>query len=166
MAVPVPRLALAAALLAACGSSRPADSTPAGSDQPADAGVSLGRPSEPPGDGGVPDLPAKVVPSSVLEGVRTGGNREVPPDDADLKAMDAAGKGVAAAVKLCVKASGAVTRVQLIKSSGYATWDEKILREMKSWTYGPITVDGNPADVCAPITFTYRPSASPPPAAP
>lgn len=165
--MPALRLALAAALLAACGSSRPADSTAsAPRDQPPDAGVSLGRPSEPAGDGGVPDLPAKVVPMSFLEEHRTGGTREILPDDPDRKAIDGAGKGVAAVVKLCVKASGAIARIQLIKSSGHPSWDEKIVRDMKSWAFGPITVDGNPADVCAPVTFAYHPSATPPPAPP
>ena len=162
-------LAGAAALLPACGSRRPTDTdqTTEPLGEPADAGVSIGRPSD--GDAGPPELPSRTVPFAVLDKLRTGGTREIAPDDADRAALTAAGKNVVAVVKLCVKSTGAVSKVQLIKSSGTSSYDDKILREMKAWTFGPITVDGQPADACSPVTFVFRPSSSPPavpPAAP
>jgi TonB family protein len=165
--VPTPRhLLAAAALLAACGSSRPADSTASNAEprtEPADAGVSLGRPSEPGDDAGTPELPPRAVPYSLVEPQRTGGTRDIAPDEPEQAVMAKAGKHVVAVVKLCVAASGAVGRIQLIKSSGYPAYDDKILREMKSWTFGPIAIEGQPADVCTPVTFSYKPSAAPPP---
>jgi TonB family protein len=152
----------AASLLPACGSRRPTDSdqTTEPLGEPADAGVSIGRPSS--GDAGAPELPARTVPFAVLDKLRTGGTREVAPDDADRSTLTAAGKNAVAVVKLCVKSTGAISKLQLIKSSGTPSYDDKILREMKNWTFGPITVDGQPADACSPVTFAFRPSSSPP----
>jgi TonB family protein len=153
----------AATLLPACGSRRPTDtdqtSEPLG--EPADAGVSIGRPSS--GDAGPPELPPRTVPFALLEKARTGGTRDIAPDDTDHAALTAAGKNAVAMVKLCVKSSGAISKLQLIKSSGTPSYDAKILRAMKTWTFGPITVDGQPADACAPVPFTVRPSSPPAP---
>jgi TonB family protein len=161
-----PRLALAALMSAACGSSRPADSASAADrEQPADAGVSLGRPSEP-RDGGVPDLPPTVVRNDVLERRRLSGNTHTEPD-ADDRALLADGKkAFGVTVKFCVDSSGKVSSTKILKSSGSPRFDEKLLREIRSWTYSPIVSEGEPVDVCTVRTFLYRPPATPPPAAP
>jgi TonB family protein len=157
------RLAVAATLLlAACGSSRPADSTadsttPLG--EPADAGVSIGRPSG--GDAGVPDLPAKVVRHDQLEAQRLTGNASITPDAGD----QAAAKNLSVAIKYCVDPGGKVSRVKFLRRSESPTYDAKIEREVKNWTFRPFVVEGQPADVCTVMTFLWKPSA-PAPAAP
>jgi TonB family protein len=164
MAVPALRLALAAALVTACGSRRPADSTSAADrEQPADAGVSLGRPSQPAGKGG-PELPPTVIRSSVLETHRLTGVPQIEPDAEDRTPPEGQ-KSVVAAVKICVDTAGKVSAVKFLKSSGRPNYDAKIEREAKSWTFRPIMGEEQPIDVCTVMTFVYRPgtpSASPP----
>jgi len=168
MAVPVLRLALAAALLAACGSSRPADSTPADSDQTADAGVSLGRPSEPAGEGG-PELPPTVVKNDVLEAQRISGNRLIPPDADDQPSLATGQRKGAVAAKYCIDGTGHVSTVKLLKNSASSRFADKVVREIKTWTFRPIVAEGEPVSVCTIMLFLYVPSApattAPPPAA-
>ena len=163
--MPAIRIALAAALLAACGSSRPADSAASQPQtEPADAGVSLGRPSQPGNDGGPPGLPPTVVKGSVLEAQRLTGNANIEPDLTDRAQLE--GKKVMVAVKLCVDGAGKVFSVTLLKSSGVPNYDQKVLREMKSWTYRPIVSEGQPVDVCAPVTLLMTPGQPAAPPAP
>jgi len=157
------RLAFVAALLAACGSNRPASDTATAEvkGEPADAGVSIGRPSS--GDAG-PELPPTVVKGTVLESHRLTGNPQIEPDPDD-RTPPAGQKSVVAAAKICVDASGKVSTVKLLKSSGRPNYDAKIEREVKSWTFRPVMGDGQPVDVCTVMTFIYRPT-TPPPAVP
>lgn len=152
------RLAVAAALLAACGSSRPSDSSTSTTEplgEPADAGVSIGRPSS--GDAGTPELPPTVVKSTVLETHRLTGNPTIEPDPADKAAIALGKKPALVAVKLCVDTAGHVASVKLLRSSGLPAYDAKVEREMKSWTFRPVMGEGQPADVCTVMTFIYRP---------
>lgn len=161
--MPTPRLLralAAAALLAACGSSRPTDSTASNAEprtEPADAGVSLGRPSEP-GDAGTPELPPTVVKSEVLEAHRLTGDRAIPPDPADQAALS----GKTTAIKVCVDAAGKVSAVKFLRSSGRPGYDDKIERTVRTWTFRPIVVENQPVEVCAVMVFAFRPSPPPP----
>jgi len=163
MAVRAQRLALAALMSAACGSSHPAPTAGADREQPADAGVSLGRPSEPASKGG-PELPPTVIKASVLETHRLTGVPEIEPDPDD-RTPPAGQKTVGAAVKICVDTAGKVSAVKILKSSGRPSYDAKIEREVKAWTFRPVMGEGQPVDVCTVMTFLYRPS-SPAPATP
>ncbi len=154
------RLATVAALLAACGSSRPAADTATADvkGEPADAGVSIGRPSS--GDAG-PELPPTVVKSAVLESHRLTGNPQIEPEADDRAAISQSGKPVLVAVKLCVDTTGHVASVKLLKSSGRPGYDAKIEREAKSWTFRPVMGEGQPVDVCTVMTAIYRPPSAP-----
>ena len=161
---------LVAALLLACGSKPRADSGSATTttrepDTIADAGpVPLGRRADPGDDAGAgpPELPPKVVPNSVLEPQRASGSLAIEPDAPERAVIAKSGKSVVTVVKLCVKSSGAVAKIRLLKSSSYPAYDQKILNAMKDWTYRPIAVDGQPVDVCTAVTFEYPPAPSAP----
>ena len=158
-------IALAAALLAACGSSRPADSSGSTTEplgEPTDAGVPLGRPSQP-GDAGAPELPPTVVRSSVLEAQRLTGNPRIEPDAGSRPPIGSGKDTVTAAVKLCVDGTGKVSAAKLLRSSGLPRYDDKILREVKTWTYRPVLADGQAAEVCTSVVFIYRFPAPVPP---
>lgn len=156
------RLATVAALLAACGSNRPAADTATADvkGEPADAGVSIGRPSS--GDAG-PELPPTVVKGALLETHRLTGTPTIEPDPDD-RTPPAGQKSLVAATKICVDTAGKVSTVKLLKSSGRPSYDAKIERAVKSWTFRPVMGDGQPVDVCTVMTFTYRPTSPPPPA--
>lgn len=161
--MPAIRIALAAALLAACGSSRPADSSAAADerDQPADAGVSLGRPSQPGDDAGAPELPPTVVKSSVLESQRLTGNRLIAPDPDDQPSLATGQRKGSVAVKFCVDGSGHVSTVKVLKNSASSRYADKVVREIKTWTFRPVVVEGQTVDVCTIMVLLYAPLATP-----
>lgn len=71
--------------------------------------------------------------------------------------MTKSGKPAIAVVKLCLDFEGAVDSVRLIKSSGYADYDKRIVEGVRTWRYRPYTVDGRRAKACSAITFIYKP---------
>ena len=158
-------IALAAALLAACGSSRPTDSSGSTTEplgEPTDAGVPLGRPSQP-GDAGAPELPPTVVRSSVLEAQRLTGDPHIEPDPDERSALAPGKTAGSVAVKYCVDGTGKVSAVRILKSSGLPRYDQRIRRVIETWTYRPVVVEGQPAEVCTVTTFIYRAPPAPPP---
>lgn len=58
--------------------------------------------------------------------------------------------------RISVDATGAVTSVTAVKSTGYAAYDDKIVSEMRSWVFSPYLIDGKPRSVYTAITFVYR----------
>jgi TonB family protein len=86
--------------------------------------------------------------------------------DGDDRTPPAGQKSMVAAVKICVDTAGKVSTVKVLKSSGRPSYDAKIEREVKTWTFRPVMGEQQPVDVCTVMTFLYRPSASPPAAAP
>ncbi len=98
-----------------------------------------------------------VVAPTVLESNRISGQKIIPPDDETKVEMAQAGKTkLVAAYKLCIDTAGAVTVLQMLKPSGFPTYDAKLQREMRLWRYTPFTVDGVAKPVCTSVTFIYQ----------
>jgi TonB family protein len=105
------------------------------------------------------------VPPNVLEALRISSTKLIVPADDDKRAFAKSKREkMVASVKLCVDTSGNVSGLQLLKSSGFARYDAKLLREMAAWRYSPFMAQGNAAPVCTAVTFIYTQSAPPPPA--
>ena len=51
---------------------------------------------------------------------------------------------------------GAVNTLNVLKSSGFPAYDQKITREMRNWRYRPYMINGKPAPVCTAVTFIYQ----------
>lgn len=163
------RFPLALILLAACGSPQPAPAETAETgDAPPDAGHEAwpGRPArnervtcpeEPAADAEPDELPPKVVPGATIEAQRLSGNPSIEPDEADRAALAKSRKSALVAVKLCVDTAGRVASVRFLQCSGVSGYEDKIRREMKTWTYRPILVEGQAVDVCTVMTFIHRP---------
>jgi periplasmic protein TonB len=105
-----------------------------------------------------PKPPASVnVVSKDLEARRTSGNAAIGPDNdtaqqiARLDSREVRGK-----VKLCLSSEGRVTSTQLMQSTTFSAYDEKLEREIRSWRYLPYTVNGVATPVCTMVTFVYR----------
>jgi hypothetical protein len=112
-----------------------------------------------PGAGyGAPPPPPQNVPPSLLEGLRTSGSITIEPDDVTKTEIVRSGKTkIIGAFKMCLDASGSVSYVAQLKTTGFAAYDSKILREMKTWTYRPFTVNGKSTPACTAVTFIYTP---------
>ncbi|HEU0037563.1 MAG TPA: protein kinase [Kofleriaceae bacterium] len=98
--------------------------------------------------------PQTVAPS-VLEANRLAGSAHIAADNATRQAVTHMGtKRIVGRFKVCVAQSGAVTAT-MTASSGVAEYDAKVLAEMKGWRFKPIAINGEPANVCAPVAIAY-----------
>ncbi|HEY5928150.1 MAG TPA: energy transducer TonB [Kofleriaceae bacterium] len=101
-------------------------------------------------------LTPQNVPTRLLEGIRIAGDKIIVPDDATKVAITQSGKAkVVASLKLCIDATGVVTHVTVLKSSGFPDYDAKLKREMQLWKYKPYLVNRRPVPVCTAVTFIY-----------
>ncbi len=55
-----------------------------------------------------------------------------------------------------IQANGAVTRIRLIKSSGFPLLDRAALRAVKRAKFIPATIDNRPVTSCRRISFVFR----------
>ncbi|WP_428267738.1 TonB family protein [Haliangium sp.] len=107
-----------------------------------------------------PALPARteprVVKPTVVEGQRVAGNARIAPDQEVKLQMARDGRErIQAVVKMCLDRSGEVSSTQIVRSSGFADYDAKLRREMRSWVYRPYLAGGEPVPVCTTVTFIY-----------
>jgi TonB family protein len=85
------------------------------------------------------------------------GEKNIIPDDVTKTEIQRSGKTqLMVPVKLCLDRSGNISSVKILKSSGFAAYDQKLIREINKWRYRPFMVNGAPSPVCSAITFIYR----------
>lgn len=116
-------------------------------------GGTLGAEPPPP----PPIAEPKIVPQVALEAQRVSGDKDIqPPNDVGIK-ISRAGKRVTGVVKMCLNGSGNVNSLNMLKKTGYPTYDAKLKSKMRQWKYRPFKVNGKPVPVCASVTFIYIP---------
>ncbi len=117
-------------------------------------GIDTGAPPPPPPP---PPQPPQVVNQQQLEQKRVAGEKQIiPDDDVKLQISRAGASRVVATVKICINEGGAVEGLTVVKSSGYPSYDRKILAKMRQWRYSPYQVNGKAVAVCSPVTFIYN----------
>lgn len=100
--------------------------------------------------------PPKIVSPTVLEPLRLAGSKLIVPDDKTKAAIQASGHDkVIASLKVCLDATGAVNVVRLLRSSGFAAYDQLLDREIHGWKYKPYVDHGGAIPVCTAVTFIY-----------
>jgi TonB family protein len=155
-------LASAASLLLACGSAAKSPSGGAeghpGVDEAGTPDASAPGEAGPTGSAEPPELPPKVVPLATLEALRTGGTRQIDPDEPEQAAIAKLGHKVVVVHKLCIDTTGKIDQLRLLKSSGYPAYDQKVKRELEAWAFQPYKFQGEPTAACTAVTLVYRPS--------
>jgi ferric-dicitrate binding protein FerR (iron transport regulator) len=107
-------------------------------------------------DGDPDEVPTRNIAPNALEPLRIKGNKTIMPDSFVQRSIQNTGDNrLIAVVKLCIDTTGKVSRLTLLKTSGYPAYDDKILAEMKGWGYRPYVADGKPVTVCTAVTFIY-----------
>ena len=102
-----------------------------------------------------PNAPPSVAPN-VLNAYRISGETQIIPDAKTQKAMQKAKKRkLVAAVKLCIKTSGDLASVDLLKSSGFPDYDKLIVSTVAMWKYKPYMVNGVATAACTAVMFIY-----------
>jgi len=101
--------------------------------------------------------PAQVmVPPTVLRGLRVSGETQIQPSDVLKTQIEREGKtALSAMFKVCVDASGTVSSVSQLRSTGYASYDDQLVAGIRAWRYRPYTANGVAIPVCGVVTFNY-----------
>lgn len=99
----------------------------------------------------------QAVPQVALEQQRLSGEKNIKPDDTTKLSIKRDGKTrVLTTVKMCLSAGGVVSKLQMLKSSGYPAYDSQIKSTMRGWKYRPFMVNGRAVPVCTSVTFIYN----------
>ncbi len=111
--------------------------------------------AQPPKDPPKDDAPV-FVPPNVLTMMRTSGTTQVHPPDVVKNQMLRDGKDRSVAVlKICVSETGDVTSVNVLNSTRYPAFDERLIGAVHNWTYKPYAAKGRNVKVCGTVTFIY-----------
>ena len=86
-----------------------------------------------------------------LEALRLHGDKAIAPDDKS----GLSGKKLVGSFKLCLDETGQYESGVVLRSTGIANYDAKIVREMMTWAYQPFLIAGVAAPVCSAVTFIY-----------
>ena len=116
----------------------------------------MGAPPPPPPPPPPPAPPQNVAPAA-LEAQRIAGEKMIEPDDVTKTEIQRSGKDrVIASFKLCLTIEGSINSVNMLKSSSFPAYDNKILSTIRgTWRYKPFNVNGKPVPVCTAVTFIY-----------
>ena len=91
-----------------------------------------------------------------LETSRLSGHKNIVPDnDTKLAIARADNPKLVGTFKLCVDTSGTVSSIKMMKSTGFANYDQTIEQAMHDWRYRPFLSGGKPTPVCTAVTFIY-----------
>jgi len=106
-----------------------------------------------------PAAPQNVAPTA-LDANRIAGDREIRPDPGTQSEISRAGVAkITGAYKLCLTAAGSVGSVTPLKSTGFASYDDKITTTIRTrWRYRPFMVNGKAVPVCTAVRFIYMQS--------
>jgi protein TonB len=104
-----------------------------------------------------PPAAPQNVPPTLLEGSRIAGEKQIIPDDVTKTEIQRSGKDkIIGSFKLCINAVGEVTSVNMLKSTTFPAYDQKIQGKMRGeWKYRPYAVNGKAVPVCTAVTFIY-----------
>ncbi|HLU64838.1 MAG TPA: energy transducer TonB [Kofleriaceae bacterium] len=114
--------------------------------------------------GGVGEAPPpkveepKIVPQQAIEASRISGEKNIQPPNDVATQISRSGKDAVGVVKMCLSAGGSVSKLQVLKSTGYPSYDNRIKSKMREWKYKPFRVNGKAVPVCTSVTFIYRPA--------
>ena len=99
-----------------------------------------------------------VVPPRLVEGKRVLGNPQIPaPEGVRQQMIRSATPKLTATVKMCLDRAGRVRSLQVMESTGFREYDQKLLAGMRTWVYQPYQLaNGTPVPVCTAVTFIYR----------
>ena len=100
----------------------------------------------------------RIVVAHLIEGSRIEGNPRIAPPDSVRQAMARLDQQkLDGAVKMCLDRAGTVRSLRILRSTGHAEYDQRLLAGMRTWRYRPYKLDSGAAvPVCTVVTFIYR----------
>jgi TonB family protein len=117
----------------------------------------------PPCDGEKPPVVKKTIKKPVTittemaNGLRTSGNALIhAPEQTRVTMLHEGKTQTVGTAKLCIGDDGGIDSVKLLRSTGYADYDAKLLAEMRGWRYRPYKVNGEAVPFCTAVTIVYK----------
>jgi TonB family protein len=101
---------------------------------------------------------AVMVDSRVIEGYRIAGDPQIHAPETVREVMNQEQKARAIGiVRMCLTTEGAVDSLRVVRSTGYADYDQLLIRRMRGWRYLPYRMgNGTPVPACTAVTFIYQ----------
>lgn len=88
---------------------------------------------------------------------RIGGDKHVVPDAVTVSAILRADlERVVGVFDVCIDSKGDVADVRVSHSTRFRAYDDKIQRQIRTWKYQPMLLDGRPAPTCTKVTYIYQ----------
>jgi periplasmic protein TonB len=113
------------------------------------------------GDDDDPCKQTRTLAPTVFRGLRVGGDTQIHPPDVTKTEILRSGKTqVIASFRVCIGTDGAVRSSQMMKSSGFQSYDDVLKAGLKTWKYKPYMIEEcgalpRPVPVCGMVTFIY-----------
>jgi hypothetical protein len=97
-----------------------------------------------------------TLPARAVEAHRISGEKMIVPNDAIRRAIAKLHIGrVIGSFKLCLDESGHVSKIDTLRSTRIASYDERLKAAISAWVYSPFLYEGQPRPVCTAVTFIY-----------
>lgn len=88
---------------------------------------------------------------------RVDGDKRISPDVITLAEIQRSEKtNVVGVFQVCVDSKGDVADIGVVRSTDFRSYDAKIQRQIRTWRYQPVLIDGKPAPFCTMITLVYQ----------
>ncbi len=97
-----------------------------------------------------------VLSPRAVETKRIAGDKLVAPSALTKAEIQSSGNSrIRGAFRFCIDTAGKVASIELIRSTGFPSYDHKIANSIKHWAYSPFLDDDRPISVCTAVTFIY-----------
>jgi hypothetical protein len=99
--------------------------------------------------------------AKLLEGKRIAGEKMVVPNDVTKSEISSLGLSrIQGTFRVCLDETGTVESVLPMRSTGFASYDARILATIRTWRYSPYMINDEPVPVCTAVTFIYTQSSA------
>ncbi len=88
---------------------------------------------------------------------RIDGDKRIAPDTLTVAEIQRAAKtNVVGVFQVCVDSKGDVADIGVVRSTNFRSYDSKIQRQIRTWRYQPVLLDGKPSPFCTMVTLVYQ----------
>lgn len=88
---------------------------------------------------------------------RIDGDKRISPDHLTIAELQRSEKtNIIGVFQVCIDSKGDVADIGVVRSTNFRAYDAKIQRQIRTWRYQPVLLDGKPAPVCTMVTLIYQ----------
>jgi hypothetical protein len=88
---------------------------------------------------------------------RVDGDKRISPDIITLAEIQRSAKSnIIGVFQVCIDSKGDVADIGVVRSTNFRAYDAKIQRQIRTWRYQPVLLDGKPSPFCTMVTLIYQ----------